>query len=320
MTKTLPSRENALIDLIDRLSKGIASEGVRVGIGDDAAVLAPLSAAEELLVTTDQVIENTHFVMDVHPPGALGRKTIMRGVSDIAAMGGRPIWFTLSLGIPETSDFRWLEQFLVGMFSVIPTIAVQGFPLVGGDVARSPFFAAHVTVAGAISRGRALLRTAARPGDSLYVSGRLGGSALGLERLLRDRVDLSDPAVLRHTSPTARVALGQHLVEIGVKGALDLSDGLSQDALRLAEASGVSVVLEAGRIPLFPGAGLDLALHGGEEYELLFAAPASTSLPIEYLDVELTRIGRVEAGQGLWLEREGEIAALEPKGFRHFEG
>jgi thiamine-monophosphate kinase len=256
--------------------------------------------------------------MGRHPPAALGRKTIARGVSDIAAMGGLPTWFALSLCLPSSLDFEWLEQFLQEMFSVIPTFEVQSFPLVGGDVARGPFFAAQVTVAGVAPRGRALLRSAARPGDFLFVSGRLGGSALGLERLLGVGADPQDPAVLRHTSPTPRVALGRRLLEWGVASALDLSDGLSIDALRLAEASRVSVVIEAGRIPQFPEAGLDRALHGGEEYELLFAAPPCLELPSGYQGVELTRIGRIEQGAGLWLDQGGATVALEPRGFEHF--
>ncbi len=317
MTKTLPTRENTLIDRILGLAEGLGRTGVRVGIGDDAAVLLAGSDDEEALVTTDQVIEDTHFRRDVHPPGPLGRKTITRGLSDIAAMGGRPTWFALSLSIPADLEFEWLEQYLTEMFSVRPTLAVQAFPLVGGDVARGPFFGACVTVGGAAPRGEALLRSAARPGDELFVSGRLGGSALGFERLTAG-ADHRDPAVLRHTSPVARLALGQKLRELGVRAALDLSDGLSRDALRLAEASAVAVVLEAKTIPQFPGAGLERALHGGEEYELLFAAAPSVEIPAEVEGVPLTRIGRVKAGEGLWLEQSGIRQRLEPRTFEHF--
>lgn len=319
MTKTLRSRENFLIDRIQQLAASLGDRDVRVGIGDDTAVLAPPPERHEILVTTDQVIENTHFVKGVHPAPALGRKTIARGVSDIAAMGGRPVWFTLSLCLPGEQDFPWLEQYLQGMFSVIPTLAVQAFPLVGGDVARGPFFAAHVTVGGVVPAGRAMLRSTARPGDRLYVSGLLGGSALGFERL-SSGAPVTDGAVLRHTEPTPRLSLGEYLRESGVTTALDLSDGLSTDALRLAQASDVAVVLEAGQIPVFPEAGLDRALHGGEEYELLFAAPSSVRLPTEYQGVPLARIGCIEAGDGLWLERDGRREPLVPRGFEHFDG
>jgi thiamine-monophosphate kinase len=318
MTKTLRSREDALIDRIRELAEPLGQAGVSVGIGDDAAVLEPPPPGQQILVTTDQVIENTHFTMGSHPPGPLGRKTIVRGLSDIAAMGGLPAWFALSLCVPGKLEFPWLEQFVSGMFSVIPTLAVQAFPLVGGDVARGPFFAAHVAVAGAVPRDRAMLRSAARPGDRFFVSGSLGGSALGFERLSAGAA-VSDPAVARHIEPTPRLALGRHLRESGVGAALDLSDGLSTDARRLARASGVAVVLEAARIPQFPGAGLERALHGGEEYELLFAAPAAVQVPSQHQGVELTRIGRIEAGEGLWLERGGSREPLEPKGFEHFE-
>ena len=317
MTKTIRNRENALIQRIQALAESLGSEGVSVGIGDDAAVLHPPSAGEEIVVTTDQVIENTHFTMGEHPAGALGRKTIARGLSDIAAMGARPCWFTLSLCLPRSLDYSWLEQYLSKMFSVTPTLAVQAFPLVGGDVARGAFFAAHVTVAGVVPKGEAMLRSAARPGDLLYVSGRLGGSLLGFERLAAGAAP-DDPTVSRHTNPTPRVALGQYLREMGVRAALDLSDGLSTDAARLAESSSVSITLEADRIPQFPDAGLDRALHGGEEYELLFAAPAAIDLPSEHAGVEIARIGRIEAGSGLWLSRGGASESLQPRGWQHF--
>ena len=317
MTETLPSAEARLIELIRRHAEAGSKAGVRVGIGDDAAVLEPPPDDLEMLVTTDQVIENTHFVMDKHPPGPLGAKTLARGVSDIAAMGGRPLWFTLSLATPKDLDFEWLEQFLKGMFSVIPTLAVQAYPLVGGDVARAPFFAASVTVAGAAPRGRALLRSQAKAGDGLFVSGRLGGSALGLKRLL-EGAGMGDAAVRRHCSPEARLRLGASLWHWGVRACMDLSDGLSMDAGRLAESSGVAVVIEAAKVPQFPDAGLERALHGGEEYELLFTAPQGADIPTEHEGLALTRIGRVEEGAGLWVEDGSGRRPLRSAGFDHF--
>jgi thiamine-monophosphate kinase len=309
--------EARLIELIRRHAEAGSKAGVRVGIGDDAAVLELPPGGLEMLVTTDQVIENTHFVMDEHPPGPLGAKTLARGVSDIAAMGGRPLWFALSLAVPKGLDFHWLEQFLLGMFSVIPTNAVQAYPLVGGDVARAPFFAANVTAAGVAPEGRALLRSQAKAGDRLCVSGRLGGSALGLERL-HGGAGMEDEAVRRHCAPEARLGLGSRLWEWGVRACMDLSDGLSMDAGRLAESSGVAVVIEAAKVPQFPGAGLERALHGGEEYELLFTAPEGAKIPEEYEGLALTCIGRVEEGEGLWVEDGGGRGTLRSEGFDHF--
>ncbi|MCB9383907.1 MAG: thiamine-phosphate kinase [Bryobacterales bacterium] len=318
MTEPLPYGEAAIIAYIEGLAKECAAPQVRVGIGDDTAVLTPEDGDFEMLVTTDQVIENTHFIRDLHPPDALGAKTLVRGVSDIAAMGGLPRWFTLSLGLPREVDFHWVQQFIVGMFSETPTKAVPAFPLVGGDVARAPFIAAHVTVTGAVEQGRAMRRSAARPGDAVYVSGRLGGSALGLERLLAG-TGLDDEAVQRHLRPQARVALGRELLALGVAACMDLSDGLSTDAARMARASGVALVIETERLPVFPEAGVERALSSGEEYELLFTAPRGVAVPETFDGLSVTRIGRVEAGAGVWRESGGgERRPLEERGFEHF--
>ncbi|MEZ5361010.1 MAG: thiamine-phosphate kinase [Bryobacterales bacterium] len=318
MTEPLPYGEAEIITYIEGFAGRSVSPMVRIGIGDDTAVLAAETSDFETLITTDQIIENTHFIRELHPPDLLGAKTLVRGLSDIAAMGGLPRWFTLSLGLPRDLDFRWIQQFIGGMFSETPTNAVPAFPLVGGDVARAPFIAAHVTVAGAVEKGRAMLRSAAKPGDGVYVSGRLGGSALGLERLLAG-AGLDDAAVQRHLRPQARIALGRRLLTLGVAACMDVSDGLSTDAGRMARASGVALVIETERLPLFPEAGLERALHGGEEYELLFAAPSKLAIPESFEELPITRIGRVEPGAGLWRESaRGERLPLEPEGFEHF--
>jgi thiamine-monophosphate kinase len=310
--------ESHVIETIRQAAAALGQDGVRLGIGDDCAVLVPPAATEEIVVTTDQLIENTHFIRRLHPPAELGRKTIARGASDIAAMGARPTWFALSLCLPAELRFGWLEDYIDGLVSAISTFEVQVFPLVGGDVARGDFFAAHVTVAGAAPAGRTLRRSGARPGDAVWVSGELGGSALGLERLLAGRPIAGDAAIARHLAPTPRLALGQALMEWGATAALDLSDGLSTDTARLASASGVALTLDAERIPMFPEAGLARALHGGEEYELLFTAPASAPIPEGHRGLRLTRIGVVEAGAGLFLTEDGARGALEPAGYRHF--
>lgn len=228
--------EDEWIRRIQHAADNPSSSSIRVGIGDDCAVLAPLKADEELLLTTDQVIEGTHFVRDLHPPGALGRKTLARGLSDIAAMGGRPIWFLLSVCLPRDMADSWLKHYLDEMFLSIQIFYGQGgdLVLVGGDLAQGERIAAQVTVGGAVPRGRALLRNGARAGDRIFVSGELGGSALGLERLLSRDAEPSDLAVERHLRPTPRLSLGLMLRErIGASAAMDLSDGLSTDLSRM---------------------------------------------------------------------------------------
>lgn len=311
--------EEEIIERIKRWARQRSAASVRVGIGDDCAVLTPPAAGRELLVTTDQVIENTHFRRDLHPPRALGRKTLARGLSDIAAMGGVPLWALLSLSAPRETTGSWLEQYLEGMFSSVTAFDCPDLALVGGDTARGTKFCAHLTVIGSAPKGAALVRSGARPGNLIYVSGRLGGSALGLARLLSGEADSSDDAVRRHLEPTPRLALGRFLGESGrASAAIDLSDGLSTDLDRLLKASGAGALIKADAVPRFPGASIEEALHGGEEYELLFTAPADAALPSEQGGVRLTRIGEIVEGEGAQIRRNGKTAPLAPRGFEHF--
>jgi len=285
-----------------------------VGIGDDAAVLACPGPADELLATTDQLVENKHFICDQHPPDALGHKLLVRGLSDIAAMGGTPSWFLLSLALPNRLNDSWIENFLAGLLAAPNKSGAEPIVLAGGDVSGSELFSAHVTVVGTIPAGQALLRSGCRPADAVYVSGRLGGSALGLERLARASFDDS---TTRHLWPTARLALGNRLRELGVRTALDISDGLSTDLNRLAQASSVRIRLDFDALPRFPEATDSQVLHGGEEYELLFSAPPSVEIPRSFEGIPLTRIGAATSGSGVVLAREGLETVLAPGGFEH---
>ncbi len=315
--------ESDLIRLIRDLARQLGSGPARVGIGDDAAVLGPPSTGFELLATTDQVVEGTHFIAGQHPPRALGRKTLARGLSDIAAMGGRPLWFLLSLVLPRRTNSNgrfgdaWIKQYLSGLLLSTKTFGLTDFPLAGGDLARGEMFHAHVAVIGEAPAGAALLRSGARPADRLYVSGSLGGSALGLERLLRGDASLDDPAVLRHLEPTPRLELGAFLRELGASAAMDISDGLSTDLARLAEASGVAARLDAAAIPRFDGASLEQALHGGEEYELLFAVPPSIRVPSEFQGLAIHPVGDCAEGAGVFLRRDGQAEPLPAEGYQH---
>lgn len=308
-------RETELIALIERLADDSGSQALSVGIGDDTAVLQSPPEGHQLLATTDQVVENTHFVAGRHPPDALGHKLLARGLSDIAAMGGTPSWFLLSLAIPRGYDNEWVKCFAEGLLSARKKIGVSDLPLAGGDIAGSECFMGHIAVVGSIPTGQALVRSGARPGDQVYVSGELGGSALGLERLSNGSVD--DLAVTRHLWPYPRLGLGNFLRELGATAAIDISDGLSTELQHMATAGRVAIEINFEMVPRFAGAKDEQLLHGGEEYELLFTAPPSASIPNEWDGLPLTRIGMVLDGSGVELIRDGIAAPLPAGGYEH---
>lgn len=309
--------EESIVEWLRCRAAARRSKWLRVGIGDDCAVLRPLSESLELVATTDQIIENKHFIKSLHPPGALGRKILARGLSDLAAMGASPAWFLLSLGLPETIDNLWLEQFFDEMFDSIERFDPGGeLVLAGGDLAAAERFTAHITACGAAPAGGALTRSGAAAGDRVYVSGRLGGAALGLAKVLAGTVREDDPATDRHLRPTPRLALGVALREAGATAAIDLSDGLSTDLGRLAEASDLQARLHVANVPCFAGASLELALNSGEEYELLFTAPSQIEMPTELAGSPITPIGELVAGAGV--VDAGDERPITPGGFDHF--
>jgi thiamine-monophosphate kinase len=273
--------------LIDRIRRRTAhGAGVVLGIGDDCAIVRPRGAAEDWLYTTDMLIEGRHFLRTTHTAAEVGWKAVARGLSDIAAMGGSPRFCLLSLALGDWVDARWVNGFYGGLLRLAEA---AGAALIGGDVAREAHVVCDIVVAGTAPRGKALRRDGARPGDALYVSGMLGGSALGLATE-RGR------AWKRHKRPEPRLALGRFLREqVHATSAMDLSDGLSLDLRRLALASGLWA--EIGAPPIFPGATLEQALHGGEDYELLFTAPARTRVPQSFEGLPLTRIGTMRKGR-----------------------
>jgi thiamine-monophosphate kinase len=272
--------EPQLIEAIRRRA-GIP-RGLVLGIGDDCAVFRPRGAAEDLLFTTDLFIEDVHFRRDTHRPEDAGWKALARGLSDIAAMGGEPRFCLLSLALAPWTDRPWIDRFYRGLLRLA---ARAGAPLAGGDLGHAEKLACDIVVCGAVPRGKALRRDGARAGDSLYVSGRLGGSALGLSTQ-------AGRAWKRHLRPEPRLALGRFL-RGRATAAMDLSDGLSLDLQRLAAASGLAAEIAAP--PRFPGAALELALHGGEDYELLFTARGP--IPDAFEGIPLTRIGIMRKGR-----------------------
>jgi thiamine-monophosphate kinase len=287
---------------------GPSAHGIVLGIGDDCAVFQPRGGREDLLFTTDLLIEDVHFRRETHGAADVGWKALARGLSDIAAMGGQPRFFLLSLALADWADKRWVNGFYRGLLDLARRAGVS---LAGGDTARNAKLACDVMVCGAVPRGRWLRRSGARPGDAIYVSGRLGASALGLAH------GPAGPraAWRRHLRPQPRLELGCFLREqLGATAAMDLSDGLSIDLPRLCRASKVSAIIEAP--PRFPGATVEQALHGGEDYELLFTAPPKVNVPARWKGVPLTRIGVVRKGSPGVVLLDGE--PLAPLGYDHF--
>jgi thiamine-monophosphate kinase len=358
--------ELALLSQIRARAATPAAAGVRLGIGDDCALLG-VSAGDELAVTTDLSIAGRHFRLDWHPPESVGHRTVARGLSDLAAMGARPVAAFLSLGLPselvqkgKARSAAWVERFYDGFLALAEA---HKTPLAGGDLAESPVAVADVVLVGAVRRGRALLRSGARVGDLLYVTGKLGGAAAGLERLGEEaekhssgakarmhfamsaarlkpcpdtkhlaaesfsqpfRIPRNLEAALRpHLYPQPRIAQGLLLARRRLAtAALDLSDGLSTDLSHLCDESGVAAEVDAAALPVYPGATLEQALNGGEDYELLFTAAPAARVPRAIAGVAVMRIGRIVR------RRAGRPAAtlitaqgrqpLEPRGWEHF--
>jgi len=302
------SRECTLLSRIERAVSVPRGSQLRLGIGDDCAIFRPRGGTEDLLFTTDMLLEDVHFRRATHSAEDAGHKALARGLSDIAAMGGTPRFCLLSLAVPRWADQVWIDEFYRGFLRLANQ---TGSPLAGGDLALTDRLACDVTVCGAVPRGASLLRSGARPGDGIYVSGRLGGSALGL-------ATGKGRAWKRHLRPEPRLALGRFLRErLKATAAMDLSDGLSLDLTRMCIASRVTATIE--RPPVFPGATLEQALHGGEDYELLFTLPPGSRPPARFDGVPLTRIGEIAKrshSPALVLLDEKPLA---PSGFDHFQ-
>ncbi|HYS81379.1 MAG TPA: thiamine-phosphate kinase [Anaeromyxobacteraceae bacterium] len=291
--------------------------GVVLGIGDDAAVLRP-PAGEELVATVDAVVEGVHFD-GRFTPAEVGWKALAVNLSDLAAMGARARWALCALTVPRGEDAARLAGVGRGLAACARRFGVA---LVGGNVSRARQLSLTVTLLGSVPRGRALTRGGGRPGDLLFVSGRLGGAALGLRR--------SAPpfARARQRRPTPRLALG--LALRGVASAcLDVSDGLVQDLGHLCRASGVGAEVLLARLPGPPAraAGsvaraLELAASGGEDYELLFTVPPGRRGRLAALErrggVKLTHIGALRVGRAVdLLDAAGHTYTLRTAGHDH---
>ncbi|MCU1320794.1 MAG: thiamine-phosphate kinase [Acidobacteriaceae bacterium] len=323
------------LDLIQEIRRGSGRPGgaVKLGIGDDCAILR-LPAGHEVLVTTDFSLEGRHFRRDLHPAESIGHRCLARGLSDLAAMGAKPMGAFLSLALPRemlstARGRRWVEGFFRGLRELADR---SGAPLAGGDTAESPagLVLADITLVGSAPTGKALRRSGAKAGDLLYCTGRLGGAAAELEtmfargRMARALPEKDHPQLF----PEPRLAVGTGLLRRGLATAcLDLSDGLSTDLAHLCDESGVGAEVEEALLPLHPLAAqlgaeraLHAALNGGEDYELLFSAPPDVRMPKALAGVPITRIGKlVRKSQGITLRRtDGRSEPLTSGGWEHF--
>jgi thiamine-monophosphate kinase len=356
--------ELALLQKIRLRFASTRTPEVRLGIGDDCAILRP-SAGEEFAVTTDLSIAGRHFRLDWHPAESVGHRALARGLSDLATMGARPVAAFLSLALPQelvqkpkarsapqsasatrgaaSRQGPWIDRFLDGFLSLAQA---HQLPLAGGDLSESTLAVADVVLTGAVPQGEALLRSGARPGDLIYVTGSLGAAAVGLQQLTilaaalkraRPRPKSSVPPnipprfmelLMPHLYPTPRVVQGLWLARNAMATA---------DLAHLCAESGVAAELDAAALPFAPGATPAQALNGGEDYELLFTAPPAARMPCSIEGVPVTQIGRIvtrsggAAGKGAARRGMGQSSAspivlltskgaipLTPQGWQHF--
>ncbi len=292
---------------------GVGAGGrVALGSGDDAAVIHATGASA---ISVDALVDGVHFRRETAPLGSVGRKALTAALSDLAAMGATAGEALVALGVPGDLDEAGCAELADGLAGAAREWSVV---LAGGDVVRAPVLFVSVTVIGSLAMGGGVTRAGAQPGDLVAVTGELGGAAAGL--LLLDRPDLAaalgeDAAAAlrrRQLEPTPRLGEGRALAEAGATAMIDLSDGLAGDAGHVARASGVAIEIELDRLPLFEGVAevaeaagrdaLDLAVSGGEDYELLACLPAEA---LERADARLTAIGEVTEGEGLRLREQG---------------
>jgi thiamine-monophosphate kinase len=333
--KPKPLGELALIEQIRSLFSG-RNRSLALGIGDDCAILRP-PPGHEILVTTDLSLQDRHFRRDLHPASSVGHRCLARGLSDLAAMGATPLAAFLSLALPAemlrtARGLHWIEGFLSGLRALARQ---HDTPLAGGDTSQSPadLILADIVLIGSAPTGRSLRRSGASAGDILYVTGALGGAHAELSALLasnhqsRATASSSRP----HLYPQPRLAIGATLLRRRLAtAAIDLSDGLSTDLTHLCESSHLRAELDASAIPVHPIAkklspeqALHAAVHGGEDYELLFAAPPHARIPRSIAGVPITRIGTLTRQNKnkprITINYPAQAPTeLRPEGWQHF--
>lgn len=319
----MPLTEFTLIDRYFRAAAG--RRDVRVGVGDDGAVLVP-PAGQDLVAVVDTLVEGVHF-----PAGSaaasIGHRALAANLSDIAAMGAAPAWALLALTLPAI-DERWLADFVAGFDALAHEHGVQ---LVGGDTTAGPL-AVTVQVLGFVPRGAALLRAGGQPGDIVYVTGTPGDAACGLA-IIEQRLRPAGPkgsaaaGVLqrRFLYPAPRCAIGVALRGVA-SACIDVSDGLAGDLAKLAAASGCAARVDVARLPLSAeivevagrAAAEQFAMTGGEDFELCFTVPAAREAGLR--DLPCTAIGRLDAGAGLTAWRGDNVIEFSHSGYDHFGG
>lgn len=336
MTKRITTgqtdRETSLIRDLFQTIPSIVGKGqqghILLGIGDDAAVLRP-SARANWAISTDFSLEGTHFQAD-YPPDSIGYKSLARATSDLAAIGAKPRYFLVALALPIDKTGGWMTRFASGISRAAREF---GSRLIGGDISRSPAVTACITVLGDIPSGLTASRSGARPGDLIYVTDTLGAAQLGLE-IIRGSLPIN-PSLRKllkpHLYPSIPVTLGQSLARLRIPSAMmDISDGLSTDLTRLCTASDVGAQIRADSLPavrLPPSLrdrGIDplaLALHGGEDYGLLFTVPAKSVPRLRSIarTTQITYIGEIRRQRKVVLiDRSNRTSPLSPQGWSAF--
>jgi thiamine-monophosphate kinase len=302
MTQT---SESQLIQQICKLAGPPRGPSLIRSIGDDCAIVRP-RAGRDMVFTTDFVLQDRHFTLDTHSPSEIGHKALARSLSDLAAMGAEPLFCLVSLALPADLAAAFVPRFYKGLLALALR---HGVALAGGDLARFPSIVADVMCCGTVAKGKAFLRSAAQAGDFIYVTGKLGKSALGF-RLKRGS------AWKQHRLPTPRIEAALELRRSGIRCAMDISDGLSLDLARLCIESKVSAELSTALLPIAAHATLDDALNGGEDYELLFTAPQRKKMPSSIAGIAVTRVGCITTQKPYSITLDGK--PLPPEGFDHF--
>jgi thiamine-monophosphate kinase len=313
--------------LIERLARmvGEKDERLLIGIGDDAAAWQGDSSIQ--LATVDSLIQGVHFPADTVPWTELGWKALAVNLSDIAAMGGVPRYALVSLALPPQTEVDDVTALYTGLLKLAKKYQVT---IVGGDISDAPMVIINITVLGTSPKKQLLTRSTAKPGELIAVTGYLGAAAAGLEMLTK-KLEFEAKATAHFNQaffrPTPRISEGQLLLEQGVKTAIDISDGLLADLGQISKASNVGARIDANRVPVAPKVkaafgekALELALTGGEDYELLFTAKAEVIARIKKAtSCPISAIGEITAGQGVTVvDRRGKPLELGRTGWEHF--
>jgi thiamine-monophosphate kinase len=315
--------ENQLLSKVQRVFSARGKQRLRWKLDDDVALFSP-SAGKDLILTCDWFLEGSHFLRRKHAADSVGWKCLARAVSDIAATGGSPKCFLLSLALPPSAAGQWLDQFLSGLRRASKELHCS---LAGGDTTRRREILISVTVIGEVASGRAIRRDGAHPGDHLFVTGRLGEAELGLRMLRTDRgaARAKNASLRKHLYPEPRLQIGEWLAKNRLASALmDLSDGLSSDLPRLCSASGVGARVDANRLPVTSlverRKAVHLALHGGDDYELLFTVrkDKATRIPSAFHGIAITRIGEITAGKKILVHDGNGTRELNAEGWDPF--